>query len=602
MGSQVQDKPHPLSLSRMDGYASNSTGLGGVQDKGQSIFHRKGAPISRALAESLWADDGIGAAIIEEILNDAFSPGWEITLPATEDGPQAQRDAAAQAAEINAKLDAWHDRTRFLTELRRHKGQTRAYGGSILRLGVDDGGEATEPLGDIRSFDWVQTFDRYDATGSGAPIVDPSSVHFAFPAHYMIGTIMAGQTEQVQTARGLGFTESAIQERTTLSPTARSASRSQIVHADRVWRSDGPYLSNRTRIENDGWGNSAFQRVVSSVMGWGSTHQNIRHHVQDFVQIVYGIKGLQQLMLANNEESIRKRFALMDRIRSSVNAVIHDADGETVSKTSSSVAGLPDLVDRIMLDVSAASRIPITRLFGTSPGGFGTGESEGLNWRQQVESYRDMDLRSALRYIYGLLFQTPEFSMVPDNWGIKFGPIDSPTALQQAEERKLIAETDQIHIVTGVLDAQSEVKPSRFGGAEYSSETTVSLDGPTEETTPGVDAEAAQLNAETDAELVAQGVDPNAEKIQDTALNGAQVTALLELVRSVGAGEVPAASAIQIALVAYPTVSIDEAKRMFIPAENLASSKPDPLPATIQSSAPPVPAPPTTTDSKTSRE
>ena len=269
------------------------------------------------------------------------------------------------------------------------------------------------------------------------------------------------------------------------------------------------------------------------------------------------------------------------------------------------MAGPPDLVDRIMLDVSAASRIPITRLFGTSPGGFGTGESEGLNWRQQVESYRTHDLRPPLRYAYTLLFQTQEFSMVPDNWGIKFGAIDSPTEEQQATNRKLTAEADQIHIVTGVLDA-TEVKASRFGGAEYSSETTVSLDEPTEETTPGVDAEAAQLNAEAEQatggnEFEGQG-GASVDKVQDTALNGAQVTALLELVKEVGLGNIPAESAIQIALVAYPTVSIQKAREMFLPAEKLAATKPDVPPATIPSSAPPFSAPPTAPGSKTSRE
>lgn len=589
MGDKIQDKPHPLTLARTDSWFSNVTGLGGVQDKGASLQHRKDRPISRALAESLWSDSGIGAAIIEEILNDAFSPGWEITLSAADDTPQSQRDAAAKAAEINTKLAAWHDRTRFITELRRHKGQTRAYGGSILRLGVDDGGEATDPLGDIRSFDWVQTFDRFDATGSGAPVADPSSVHFAFPTHYLIGTILAGQTSQSELARQLQFSQAAIQERTTLSLTARSAAQSQIVHADRVWRSDGPFLSNRTRIENDGWGQSAFQRVFNSVKGWGSTQQNIRHIVQDFIQIAYGLKGFQQLMLANSEDAIRKRFALMDRIRSIVNAIIYDADNETANKISSNVTGLPDLVDRIMLDVSAASRIPITRLFGVSPGGFGTGESEGLNWRQQVEGYREDDLRPALRYAYGLLFQTPEFSMVPEGWGIQFGAIDSPTEEQQATNRKLVAETDSIYVTTGVLDA-TEVTASRFGGAEYSAETTVSLEEPSEPS-EGVTEEAERLNAEAaQAGQPADTVEPVADvKPQETAMAAGQITTLIDLAERVADKKLPLETAIQIALLGYKELTPESARALLAPAEGFErppSPTPPGLSPIIESSAP----------------
>ena len=303
MGSQVQDKPHPLTLSRMDGWASNVTGLGGIQDKGASLFHRKDAPISRALAESLWSDSGIGGAIVEEKINDAFSPGWQITLPATTD-KQEQRDNAAKAADINGRLTGWHDRTGFVSETKRHKGQTGAYGGSVLLFGVDDGNESTEAIGDVKSFDWVKTFDRYEASGSGSPVTDPASPHFAFPAHYLIGTILAGQTGQSETARQLQFSNQAIQERSDpLRSSTSGKATSQIAHASRLWRSDGPYLSHTTRLANGGWGNSAFQRVVDSVNGWDSTQANVRHIVQDFVSVVYGVEGFQQLihLLQRNE-------------------------------------------------------------------------------------------------------------------------------------------------------------------------------------------------------------------------------------------------------------------------------------------------------------
>lgn len=41
-------------------------------------------------------------------------------------------------------------------------------------------------------------------------------------------------------------------------------------------------------------------------------------------------------------------------------------------------------------------------------------------------------------------------------------------------------------------------------------------------------------------------------KAQDTALNGAQITALADLVRSVASGELPASSAIEIITVGFP--------------------------------------------------
>jgi len=536
----------------------------------------------------------VGKAVAEELINDAFAPGWRITLPASDDSSSKDdRERAAQAADVNSKLSTWHARTGFVVQAKKHKIQTNVHGGSILRLGVDDGPDSLNPLGNVKSFDWVRAFDRYDASASGSPIKDPASPHFTLPAHYLIGTLVAGQGAELE-ARQLHFSERAIQERTSFSqPAERSESSSQIVHADRVWRSDGPYLSDRTRIEQGGWGLSVYQHGLDSIKGWDSLQANLRHIVQDYAQVVYGIDGFDQLMLSSSEDQIRKRFALMDSMSSTINALVHDANKESVSKVSTNVSGLPDICDRFMLDVSAAYRIPITRLFGVSPGGFGTGESEGLNWRQQVEVYRQDCLLPMLRYAYGLLFQTSEFS-VPEGWGIEFNPLDEPTEAEQSANRKTVAETDAIYIQNAVLDSH-DVALSRFAGAEYSAETTISVeesDG--REPSPGVEATAQQLNAESEASFQT-GSDglggTNLEKVQDTALNGAQVTALTEMAIQVASGGLPAASAIAIARVGFPTVSPEEANAMFVPAQTFSDAKPDPVPNTIQASAPTQPTP-----------
>lgn len=71
-----------------------------------------------------------------------------------------------------------------------------------------------------------------------------------------------------------------------------------------------------------------------------------------------------------------------------------------------------------------------------------------------------------------------------------------------------------------------------------------------------------------------------AASVQDTALNGAQITSVLELVSAVATGAVPAESAIEMLLIAFPTVDRGEAEKLINPAADLAASRPaaDPTP------------------------
>lgn len=63
--------------------------------------------------------------------------------------------------------------------------------------------------------------------------------------------------------------------------------------------------------------------------------------------------------------------------------------------------------------------------------------------------------------------------------------------------------------------------------------------------------------------------------VQDTALNGAQITSVVALAEAVAAGRIPAATAIEIILISFPTVSREEAEALINPA---AQAEPPPAP------------------------
>jgi HK97 family phage portal protein len=113
--------------------------------------------------------------------------------------------------------------------------------------------------------------------------------------------------------------------------------------------------------------------------------------------------------------------------------------------------------------------------------------------------------------------------------------------------------------------------PSKAAAMEGLSEADFSAGSVVETVDPGADGETPAA-----APLAA-----GAESVADTALNGAQVSSLLEIVLQVSAGTLTADAAVGIILVAFPTISEEEARRIVDGA--IALPKPADVPEAAKS-------------------
>jgi len=85
----------------------------------------------------------------------------------------------------------------------------------------------------------------------------------------------------------------------------------------------------------------------------------------------------------------------------------------------------------------------MTQLFGMSPSGLATDDESGrANWRKQIKTYQEQVLCPALEKYYRLV-TGKEIKVV-------FNALDEATALEEAEIRKLDAETRNIYVAAGI--------------------------------------------------------------------------------------------------------------------------------------------------------
>ena len=102
--------------------------------------------------------------------------------------------------------------------------------------------------------------------------------------------------------------------------------------------------------------------------------------------------------------------------------------------------------------VAAAAEIPATKLLGTTPKGFNaTGEYEEASYHETLESIQEHYATPFLERHHQLVMLSEGMRDVET--AIAWNPVDSPTAKEYAEIRKINAETDVMLADAGVLEA-----------------------------------------------------------------------------------------------------------------------------------------------------
>jgi phage-related protein (TIGR01555 family) len=270
-----------------------------------------------------------------------------------------------------------------------------------------------------------------------------------------------------------------------------------VVHESRILRFDGVKLPDRLTLQNNGWGDSILNRLYDGIRAYATVHGTVPGILQDFVQAIYKIAGLKEMLAQGNDKAVMDRLQIVNLTRSIYRAVVLD-ENETWDRQTTTTTGLPDLIDRTERRLVAESGFPHTKLLGESPGaslGEGGG-SEAKDWYDLIAAMQEERHREPLTYLLTLIMSAtkgPTGGKVPTGWSFTFRSLWQLDEKEQAQIRKLQAETDMAYIGSGVLSA-GEVAASRFGGDAYSTETAL------DQTTRDALAKASDMEFEDGSE------------------------------------------------------------------------------------------------------
>ena len=157
-------------------------------------------------------------------------------------------------------------------------------------------------------------------------------------------------------------------------------------------------------------------------------------------------------------------MALVDLMRSSCKAVLLDAENESFERQPTTFTGLPDLLDRFMMRLSAATGIPVSILMGRSAAGMNaTGDNDFRAFYGDLENDRTNELSPKMTRFYHILacardqFNDPDIEIEID-WPAMWSPTDK----EAADAELATAQKDQIYATIGAVSPEIIAK-SRWG-------------------------------------------------------------------------------------------------------------------------------------------
>lgn len=400
--AEKENKTNQAPVSTMDAFSNPAARLGwGTMDLLQGTEY----PLTRMtqnyqLLTSLYRDNWIVQNIVATIPNDIVRKWYEIKSGI---GP-----------EYIDKMVRLERKAQLRKKILLGMYWGRLYGGAVGVLLIKGHDDMSQPL-DLDtvlpgSFLGLQILDRWSGVyPEGELVTDPSDPDFGLPAYYTI----RDDTTGYMIAR---------------------------VHHSRVVRFIGrelPWLEQVTELY---WGESELEAIYNEIVKRDNVSANIAALTFRANVNYMETEGLDQLLGTANTEMQRRFWNVMaaQSIMESNFGTRIINKGDAIHNTQYTFTGLPEVYDRVMMDVAGAARTPVTKLFGRSPSGLNaTGESDLQNYYDYIDGLRENEFRQIIERLLPIMALSA-WGEIPDDLDIDFPPMWTPDAKEIAEiaERK----------------------------------------------------------------------------------------------------------------------------------------------------------------------
>lgn len=427
-GAQLLKETIAGLVQRLDGWTNEYTGAGTSRDRTAygEFFPRW--PLTEVQLSNLYHHDDVAGRAVDLLPKEMLRLPFEVKTK-TEDVENEELDS-----QIVDKLEELGVRDKF----RRAMIWGRLFGGAATLIGADDRLSADEPLQPERAKDitFLYTIDKRQ--------LQPYTLYTD------VGNPKLGEVETYL----LGFEGQADQPMV-------------VIHESRLIMWPGAITGDRERVNNNYWDYSVLQRMYDVLRQFAESWQAVGSMLSEANQNVIKVAGLHDQTAAQGRELVQQRMQVMNLYRSVFGALVLDAGSgnegeaeESFERFHTNFTGIHEILDKVMLRLSAAVQIPVTILMGQSPAGMNaTGDSDFRWFYDTVGTEQENTLTPRVRRLVKTWFKTQAGPVDDvDNLAVKYQPLWTPTPEQEAKRRRDISEADKNYVDMKALRPEHVLK------------------------------------------------------------------------------------------------------------------------------------------------
>lgn len=419
----------------MDAFSNPAARIGlGTMDLMQATDY----PMTRLsqnyeLLTSLYRDNWIVQNIVATIPDDVVRKWYELKT--------------AIDPELLDRFTRMERKTKLRDKIREGLYWGRLYGGAAGIILIKGQENLEEPL-DMDtimpgSFLGLQILDRWTGVYPSSTLVkDPADPDFGLPEYY----------------------------------TVRDDTRGYLianVHHSRILRFVGRKLPWLEQVTEQYWGESEIEAIYNEIVKRDNVSTNIAGLTFRANLDYMESDGLDQLLGTGNVEMQRRFWNTMQAqsmMESNFGIRILNK-GDVIHNRQYTFTGLPDVYDRVMMDVAGAARTPVTKLFGRSPAGMNaTGEADMNNYYDYIDTIRESTFRELIERLLPIMALSA-WGVIPDDLDITFPPMKSADAkeladIAQAKTNAIVTayQSDLIDAATAMQELQNLSEETQMFG------------------------------------------------------------------------------------------------------------------------------------------
>jgi phage-related protein (TIGR01555 family) len=406
----ISNLPVPVASTaiapfRADGWKNALSGMGTKRDKRRYTNFDFTYLIDSKTLSFMYMGDGLTTRIVDTFADDM-----------TREWGRAENDPISEG-KTQGTIEAEFARLEVSTCINQAKKWARLHGGALIFIGAFDGQDPSKELkpDKVKAIEFLKIIElpdilTYDCTYN----MDKRSSEY-------------GKIEQYAVQIRIGNTWEKL-----------------YIHASRCIPFFGQKIpSSLSGVSPDAryWGISKVQPVIDYLRDFSGAMGAVSSILLEFIIGKYKFSDLDEMLAKGGEDRLKTRVESIDMTKSTIHSVILGTD-EEYSRDSATVTGIADLLDRFMMNLSAVTQYPVTKLFGRSPAGMNaTGENDLKNYYDAVRS----EQVATTKYIQNLVNLIANLKNIEGEFPWVWNPLFQLSEKDQGEVKRLAAEESRTY-------------------------------------------------------------------------------------------------------------------------------------------------------------